>query len=80
MTQNNETPRDKIETEIGVILQDAKRRREAIKLLAGPSYPKSGEWLVAAFSFVTLVIASYPWSGTVTNKLPIPSWRCLSYM
>jgi hypothetical protein len=53
MTQNNETPRDKIETEIGVILQDAKRRREAIKLLAGPSYPKSGEWLVAAFSFVT---------------------------
>ena len=68
MTQNNDTPHEKLETEIGVILQDAKRRRDAIKLLSGPSYPKLGEWLIAAFSIVMIVIANYPWSIAVTNK------------
>jgi hypothetical protein len=45
MTQNNEPPHDKIETENGVILQDAKRRSEAIKSLSTPNSPGSEEWL-----------------------------------
>lgn len=34
----------------------------------GRAIQSLGEWLIAAFSIVMMVIANYPWSSAVTNK------------